>query len=193
MADLADGVWLNPPATWSLDDGILDIVTDANTDFWRETHYGFTRDSGHFLGVPTAGDFTAQIRVRGSFAELYDQAGIMVRVAATGWVKAGIELSDGRAMLGSVLTDHRSDWTTAEYGHNAGDIWLRVTVAAGVMRLQSSHDCVRWPMMRLAPFPVADWYFVGPMCCSPERAGLRARFSDFAPGPPNGRALHDLG
>jgi uncharacterized protein len=33
---------------------------------------------------------------------------------------------------------------------------------------------------------------VGPMCCTPERAGLEVRFSDFSVTPPAGRALHDL-
>ena len=73
-------------------------------NFWRETHYGFNRDSGHFLGFPTGEAFTASLRVQGDFQALYDQAGIMVRIDAHHWVKAGIELSDGRAMLASVLT-----------------------------------------------------------------------------------------
>ena len=49
---------------------------------------------------------------RADFQSLYDQAGIMVRIDAQHWVKAGIEFSDGRAMLASVLTDGRSDWAT---------------------------------------------------------------------------------
>ncbi len=57
---------LNEPAHWRLDDGDLHVVTDRNTDFWRETHYGFTRDSGHFFGRDVAGDFTAQLRVHRS-------------------------------------------------------------------------------------------------------------------------------
>jgi regulation of enolase protein 1 (concanavalin A-like superfamily) len=38
-----------------------------NTDFWRETHYGFTRDSGHFCAFEAAEPFTAQPRVQASF------------------------------------------------------------------------------------------------------------------------------
>jgi uncharacterized protein len=45
----SDGVWLNEPERWSALDDSLQIVTDEATDFWRETHYGFSRDSGHFL------------------------------------------------------------------------------------------------------------------------------------------------
>ena len=189
-----DGVWLNEPQVWSAQgaDG-LDLVTDNATDFWRETHYGFVRDSGHFLGFPAPAAFTAELRIQADFRELYDQAGLMVRIDAQHWVKAGIEFSDGRAMLASVLTDGRSDWATAPYEHAAGDFRLRATVADGVLRLQVSSDGKLWPLMRLAPFGKAGSYLVGPMACTPERAGLKVAFSSFRLTPPLGKDLHDLG
>lgn len=187
-----DGVWLNEPKQWTAQDGNLRIVTDHATDFWRETHYGFTRDSGHFLGFPTTDAFAAELRIRGDFQALYDQAGLMVRIDAQHWVKAGIEFSDGQAMLSSVLTSGRSDWTTAPYAHDAHDFRLRATVADGVLRLQVSSDGKLWPLMRLAPFPKARSYLVGPMTCTPERAGLNVSFSAFRLTPPLGKDLHDL-
>jgi uncharacterized protein len=188
-----DGVWLNEPERWTAQGDSLQIVTDKATDFWRETHYGFNRDSGHFLGFPTAEAFSAELRVQGDFQALYDQAGIMVRVDAHHWVKAGIEFSDGRNMLGSVLTDGRSDWATAPYEHDASDFWMRATVANGVLRLQASADGKLWPLMRLAPFAKASSYLVGPMACTPERAGLEVAFSTFRLTRPLGKDLHDLG
>lgn len=187
-----DGVWLNEPERWTVRGDSLHIVTDKATDFWRETHYGFYRDSGHFLGFPTAKAFTAELRVQGDFQSLYDQAGIMVRLDAHRWVKAGIEFSDGRAMLASVLTDGRSDWATAPYEHDARDFWVRATVANGVLRLQSSADGKLWPLMRLAPFAEASSYLVGPMACTPERAGLKVTFSMLRVTSPLGKDLHDL-
>lgn len=109
----SDGIWLNEPKQWTGKGNSLEMVTDNATDFWRETHYGFIRDNGHFLGFRTGDAFTAELRVRGNFQALYDQAGLMVRVDANRWLKAGIEFADGRAMLSSVLTDGRSDWATA--------------------------------------------------------------------------------
>jgi uncharacterized protein len=188
-----DGIWLNEPERWTAQGDSLQIVTDKATDFWRETHYGFNRDSGHFLGFPTAEAFSAELRVQGDFQALYDQAGIMVRVDAHHWVKAGIEFSDGRTMLGSVLTDGRSDWATAPYEHDASDFWMRATVANGVLRLQASADGKLWPLMRLAPFAKASSYLVGPMACTPERAGLEVAFSTFRLTRPLGKDLHDLG
>jgi hypothetical protein len=189
---LEQGAWLNEPAEWGFEAGGLRVVTDHGTDFWRETHYGFTRDSGHVLGLGTAGDFTAELRVQAEYRALYDQAGIMLRLDERRWLKAGIEFSDGQAMLGSVLTLDRSDWATGPYAGDPGDFRLRLTVAAGVLRLQASPDGRRWGLVRLAPFPPAASYTVGPMCCTPERAGLVVRFTEFRLGPPLGRELHDL-
>src|ERR1044071_5149251 len=76
-----DGTWLNEPKVWKRADGVLEVTTDKATDFWRETHYGFTRDSGHFLGVRTGSSFTAQLRIESAYEQLYDQAGLMVSLA----------------------------------------------------------------------------------------------------------------
>jgi len=131
----------------------LHVVTDESADFWLETHYGFIRDSGHFLVFPTGEAFTAELRVQGDFQALYDQAGIMVRVDAQHWVKAGIEFTEGRAMLASVLT--HGQWATAPYEHDAGDFRVCASVANGVLRLQASADGKLWPLKRLAPFAKA--------------------------------------
>jgi regulation of enolase protein 1 (concanavalin A-like superfamily) len=184
--------WLNEPKAWRLEDDVLHVTTDQGTDFWLETHYGFTRHSGHIFGVTRDGDFTAQVRVRARYEQLYDQAGLMVRIDEAHWVKAGIELSDGRPLLSSVLTVEQSDWATGSFTGNSGDFWMRATVANGVLRLQCSPDGKSWPLVRLCPFPRAATYMVGPMCCTPERAGLEVRFSDLEVTAPLGKDLHDL-
>lgn len=184
--------WLNEPAVWRLGGGALSVTTDRSTDFWRETFYGFKRDTGHFFGRETAGEFTAEMRIQAQYRELYDQAGLMVRLSDDAWFKAGIELSDGKPMASSVLTIGKSDWATAAYHGDATDFRLRVTVKAGVLRLQLSSDGKLWPLMRLSPFPVAKSYRVGPMCCTPERAGLTVVFSDFRVTGPTQKDLHDL-
>ncbi|APP74195.1 regulation of enolase 1 [Xanthomonas vesicatoria ATCC 35937] len=187
------GKWLNEPRSHRIVGGdVLEVVTDKGTDFWRETHYGFTRDSGHFLGIAAPAAFTCQLRVRAKFEQLYDQAGLMIRVNERQWVKAGIELSDGRAMLSSVLTDGKSDWATGPYEADPSDFWIRATVDKGVLRLQVSKDGRYWPLVRLCPFPLATTYLVGPMTCTPEREGLKVHFSDWTLGPVLGKDLHDL-
>lgn len=186
------GSWLNAPKNWSADGAQLRVTTDANTDFWRKTSYGFIRDSGHFFGTQIDGDFTAQVQVSAQYASLYDQAGLMVRIDAENWIKCGVEFSDGQLLLSTVLTVDKSDWAVSVAPPMPDGFCLRVTVAQGVIRVQYSTDGKLWPLLRLAPFPVAARYQAGPMCCTPERGGLEVVFSHFSHGPALQKDLHDL-
>ena len=186
------GSWLNAPEKFTRDEAQLRVTTDANTDFWRTTSYGFIRDSGHFFGTHVDGAFTAQLHVAAQYSALYDQAGMMVRIDAQHWIKCGVEFSDGQLLLSTVLTLDKSDWAVSLAPAMPNGFWLRVTVEMGVIRVQYSTDGLRWPLLRLAPFPEAGHYLVGPMCCTPERGGLEVVFSQFSLGPAQQKELHDL-
>jgi len=87
---LQDLTWLNPPPHHAVDGDAVRVRTGKETDFWRETFYGFWRDNGHFLHRPVEGDFTAEVTVKGDYKVLYDQAGLMVRLSETHWINARI-------------------------------------------------------------------------------------------------------
>lgn len=188
---LETATWLNKPSEWEMYGDDLTVTADSETDFWRETFYGFTRDTGHFFGVTATDAFTAQVRVGGNFRNLYDQAGLMVRIDEKRWVKAGVEFTDGQLFFCSVVTDGKSDWSVS---HPVGSdhFFVRITLADGAMRIQASTDGVTWPLLRLTPFSKAKSYLVGPMVCSPEGSGLRAQFTEFSIRPPQAKSLHDL-
>jgi uncharacterized protein len=43
--------WLNEPSNWKIQDTTdttIEVTSTQNTDFWRKTHYGFIRNTGHF-------------------------------------------------------------------------------------------------------------------------------------------------
>ncbi len=187
-----DCTWLNKPSVWSATDDELKVTTDSKTDFWRETFYGFERDSGHFLGATVKGDFTAQIRFRAVYSSLYDQAGLMIRMDERNWIKTGVEFTDGEHALSTVVTAGKSDWSVGKLKGDPGNVLLRVTVANGALRIQASTDGIFWPLYRLAPIASVNECSIGPMCCSPQRAGFECLFSEFEIGPPTSKDLHDL-
>ena len=182
--------WLNEPPVWQADKGHLRVVTGPKTDFWRVTHYGFIRDNGHFYHERRAGDFTIQAKIEARYEALYDQAGVMIRVDAANWIKAGVEYTDGLPHFSVVVTRDFSDWSVLP-GKAAGPVWLRLTKAGSAIRIQYSADGVSFPMLRLAYFPDADPTQVGLMCCSPEREGLEVEFSSFHIGEPISAPLHE--
>jgi len=184
--------WLHTPPKCQIDQDTLKVITSENTDFWRITQYDFIHDNGHFFGRPVDHAFTAQLHVRADFQALYDQAGLMVRIDETRWIKIGVEYSDDQLMLSTVLTDEKSDWAVMPAPSISDGFWIRVTVGSGTVRAQYSVDGIVWPMLRLAPFPVADRYLVGPMCCTPQRGGLEVFFSKFSVQPALQKDLHDL-
>lgn len=174
--------WLNEPREWTAEGGNLIFVTEDKTDFWQTTFYGFRHDNGHFYHREVEGDFTAEVVFRADYEALYDQAGLMLRSGEQGWLKAGVEYAHGRATLSAVLTRDVSDWAIGPEVPPAARIHLRLTRKEGAV-------CVQWAKegtfqtLRLGPFSASGPLMVGPMACSPTRAGLKVRFEGFKVGP----------
>jgi len=187
---LADARWHNEPPQWSLDSQ-LEIVTGEHTDFWQGTWYGFHRDNGHFLGTPVKGDFTAELAFSGEYEHLYDQAGLMLRIDATHWIKAGIEHTDGLTNFSVVVTRERSDWSIIPVPHISGRQTIRVTRKGAAVLVHFLSGDNHWQLMRLCDFPASTAIDVGPMACSPERAGFRCKFHTLGINEPGESALHD--
>jgi hypothetical protein len=187
-----DGMtWLNEPPDFSVDGPVLSVTTGDRTDFWRETFYGFVRDDGHFLHRKVNGDFTAEVTVLGEFDTLYDQSGLMLRVDEHTWIKTGIEFTDGLTHVSAVVTRDRSDWSVVALPGYEGRLTLRLTRYGDAVRIQfRTGDDGDWQLLRLAYLPIPAACLVGVMCCSPERAGFTARFTDFRVGEPISRDLH---
>jgi regulation of enolase protein 1 (concanavalin A-like superfamily) len=184
--------WLNEPQSWREDDGILRITTGDRTDFWRETHYGFIRDDGHLRYKTVEGDFTAELQFSGGYQELYDQAGLMLRINERNWIKAGIEFVAGRQMLSVVVTRDFSDWSTAPAPRDVEWMGLRVSRHSSAVRVEwAGAETDGSPqLMRLAYLPESTSIQVGPMCCSPQRRGFEARFREFRVDPGVSADLH---
>jgi regulation of enolase protein 1 (concanavalin A-like superfamily) len=172
--------WYNEPSTWTELDNAIIITADPKTDFWRKTHYGFIRDSGHFYYQPVSGDFSAEVKVSGEYATLYDQAGLMVRVDEANWLKCGIEFVDGVQYASAVVTRDYSDWSVVPLPHNPASLWLRLKRKGTAVDIQYSLDGQNYPMLRVTYLPQAEVIQVGPMCAAPEGEGFTARFEGFA-------------
>lgn len=187
-----DFEWLNEPPQWSGDTAALELETGETTDFWRHTHYGFVRDTGHAWLASVTGDFSARLSFTGGYEALYDQAGMMLRANEAHWIKAGVEFTDGLMHFSVVVTGERSDWSVIPLD-GAGpetQVSVRITRHDDAVRVQYACDHGPWRMARLAPFSAGPAR-VGPTACSPERAGFRARFTGIEIGPPISRDLHE--
>ncbi|MFO1067130.1 MAG: DUF1349 domain-containing protein [Geminicoccaceae bacterium] len=178
--------WINEPARWQAADGGLELTTDDKTDFWQGTYYGWHNDTGHVWGKPVSGDFTAEVTFSAAYEGHYDQAGLMLRFGPRSWVKAGVEYAHGDCLLSTVITRELSDWSVGPHISVSDHITIRLTRVGLAV-------CVQWKpagsdrafaTLRLGALSDAADGLVGPMACSPTRAGLVARFRDFRVTPP---------
>ncbi|WP_434621733.1 DUF1349 domain-containing protein [Tabrizicola sp. M-4] len=183
--------WLNPPAMAAVEGEALRVVTAEGTDFWRETFYGFTRHSGHFLWEEVPGDFTAEVVIVGRYEALYDQAGLMMRLSDRHWIKCGIEVNDGVPVFSTVVTDGKSDWATMPLPFDAARVRLRLSRHGDAVRVDVARPGGGWFLARLGHLPGDGPAQVGVMACSPERGGFEVLFSDYRRGPPIARDLHN--
>ena len=175
--------WLNEPATWSLDGDTLAVTTDPDTDFWRTTHYGYVRDTGHVLGAELEVDFTLTATFAGGYREQYDQAGIALRIDAENWIKSGIELVDGHQQISAVVTRGFSDWSVAPVADPSA-VTIKAARAGDAVTISYGLDGAEpVTLLRLAYFPPASTVLAGVMAASPTGGGFTTTFTnvDLAP------------
>jgi uncharacterized protein len=179
--------WHCEPAHWRIDaaSNALVVQPNANTDFWQRTHYGFEADNGHFLYCETEGDFVLTTQVAFEAKHQYDQAGLMVRISPSCWLKTSIEFEPHEEnRLGAVVTNAQySDWSTQPIAKAVQALWLRVRAEGADYVVESSLDGARWTQLRMARLherAAVTSVQCGLYACSPKEAGYRAVFSSFS-------------
>ena len=163
---------------WRDDNGVLTVRAEGGTDFWRKTHDGGIRDSGHFYFDRIENDFSASVEVVGEYQDQYDQAGLMVRLDEATWLKCGVELKDGIQYASVVVTRDWSDWSVVKLDHTAS-IWMRIQRRQNTLEVEFSMDGKTFQLLRQTHLTEASVLSVGPMIAAPKGDGFRAVFKDF--------------
>ncbi len=177
--------WHREPSTWSITAGRLVIAPDAPTDFWSKTHYGFEADNGHFLFANIAGNFCLSAGILMQPRSQYDQAGLMVRLSKSCWLKTSIEFEpDQMNRLGAVVTNAGySDWSMQDVPSQVNRFRLRVFREASDYLVDASLEGGPWTQLRIAHLqedvdPAAP-VECGVYACSPKAADFIAEFENF--------------
>jgi len=177
--------WLHAPAKVTRTPTTLQVQVQGGTDFWRVTHYGFIRDNGHFFYQEQPGDFIAKVKVVGQYKDLYDQAGLMIRLDEKNWIKTGIEYVKGVQNVSAVVTREVSDWSVVPRQDSPAAVWLTLLRKGDYVEIQYSFDNQDFKMLRLAYFPPTPGRKVqiGVMCAAPDGKGFPVEFTDFSVTP----------
>ncbi len=172
--------WHHEPSKWQLKNNQLQLFTDAETDFWQKTHYGFQADNGHFLYTEITGDFILETEVECDFKHQYDQAGLMVRVSDQCWLKTSVEFESNEPnKLGVVVTNKGfSDWSTQDVEDSFIHFKLRIIRKGSDYKVEycntKSENWIQLRMFHLFDEPKVK---VGIYACSPKQNLFSARFN----------------
>jgi regulation of enolase protein 1 (concanavalin A-like superfamily) len=178
----SDGDWINEPnATTTAVDELV-VSAQQGSDLWRSRGSGCLRDSGHALLHPFNRGDVMDVSFVLDFHHHFDQAGVVVRSSPTSWIKAGIEIHDGVAHVGAVVTSGLSDWSmTPVPAWRSSVVTVRIAWVDASVAVSARSSQAAWRPLRLAPW-TAPHAGAGPYCASPERDGLRVRFVEWRRG-----------
>ena len=176
------GDWLNPPLSALQEGSELKVSTVHESDFWRNTSYGFVHDSGHALLTDFPANSSMEVTFLLDYEGQFDQAGIIVHSDSQHWIKAGVESADGQPQVGAVVTSINSDWSLAPVPQWFGK---KVTVRASrttdalTIRARCGDDD---QLIRLAPIDASLSWRGGPHCASPISESLEITFTRWTHG-----------
>ena len=176
------GVWLNPPAKSRQENSYLKVTTIHESDFWRNTSYGFVHDSGHALLSDFPVNSSMEVTFVLDYSGQFDQAGIIVYSDSQHWIKAGVESADGLPQVGAVVTSVNSDWSLAPIpGWMGKQVTVRAsrTTDALTIRARCGEE---FQLIRLAPMDSSLSWSAGPHCASPVSQSLDVTFTSWTHG-----------
>ena len=195
--DFTTAKWINKPKKFVITTQLVKIVTEANTDLWQRSYYGFRHDNVPALLIESNNNFTFTVRVTFEYRARFDQCGLIIYLDSENWFKVSIEYENEEiSRLGSVVTNHGySDWATTDIVTTTA-IWYRLSRRGSDFLIESSEDGIAFKQMRifhlhslgetspemgrlnpptLPELPIN----YGLYACSPLNSSFEAKFNNF--------------
>ena len=183
--NIHDFQWTREPASFTVTDEKVEIVTKPHTDLWQRTYYHFRNDNAPVFQMETEEKFFSFV-VKTSFEEShhrFDQCGIVMYLDSDNWLKGSIEYENERFQhLGSVATNNGySDWATTAIDASVKSMWYRFSRREDDYCIECSEDGVNFSQMRVCHM----WQGTGKIrfgiyACSPEDSSFKAVFTHMA-------------
>lgn len=171
--------WLNEPAKWSIDGTSVSVFADPSTDFWCITDNGFVHDNGHVYGETLSTEFKLTVRVEANYIAQYDQAGAVLRVDESHWIKTGVEIFDGKPRFSTVITIDHSNWMIADLPEGFTYVNLSLERRANAVHISYSTDENPLAFASVAYLEADAPTLAGVMCASPQGQGFSVHFSGY--------------
>ena len=182
--NIHDFRWTREPASYTVSDTKVEIVTRPHTDLWQNTYYHFRNDNAPVFQMETEEKFFSFV-VKTSFEEShhrFDQCGIVMYLDSNNWLKGSIEYENAQFQhLGSVVTNLGfSDWATTAIDAGIKSMWYRFSRREDDYCIECSPDGKTFSQMRICHM----WQGSGKIrfgiyACSPEDSSFKAVFTNM--------------
>lgn len=175
--------WVHEPKEYTIRDGEIVIKTEAGTDFWQRTYYGFQNNNAPALLMKTNEKyFSFLVKTEFDSKQRFDQCGVIIYQNSDNWIKASIEYENEEYQrLGSVVTNlGYSDWATTDIAATNKFMYYRLSRRESDYCIENSYDGIHYKQMRIAHlFEGADNIQIGIYACSPEESSFKAIFTEM--------------
>ncbi|WP_454192520.1 DUF1349 domain-containing protein [Paenibacillus sp. Marseille-Q7038] len=175
--------WLHEPKEYTITNDEIMIRTDAGTDFWQRTYYGFQNDNAPALLMKTNEKyFSFSVKTEFDSKHRFDQCGVIIYQNSDNWIKASIEYENEEYQrLGSVVTNlGYSDWATTDITATQKFMYYRISRRESDYCIENSYDGIHYKQMRIAHlFEGTDDIQIGIYACSPEESSFKAVFTEM--------------
>jgi uncharacterized protein len=177
-----EGQWSREPISQEASSNFLKVEAAAESDWWRNTSYGFIHDDGHALLKEFPDETSVEVSFILNYIEQFDQAGIFITSGSEHWIKAGVEYCDGFPQVGAVVTQINSDWSVAPVPEWMNkEVTVRVSRSGDALTIRAGIGS-DLRLVRVAPLDPSRIWSAGPMFCAPTRAGLIVTFTQWSEG-----------
>lgn len=178
-----DLFWIREPKNAVIEDDRVEIITDAGTDLWQRTYYGFQNDNAPVLQVRSSDKyFSFVVKTQFESKQRFDQCGLVLYLDSENWLKASIEYENEEYQrLGSVVTNRGySDWATTDISASVKEMWYRLSRRESDYCIECSMDGIHFKQMRICHlWEGAGEITFGIYACSPEQSSFKAVFTDM--------------
>ena len=178
---IQDFRWTREPASCTVSDDRVEIVTKPHTDLWQRTYYHFRNDNAPVFQMETDEQFFSFV-VKTEFEShhRFDQCGVVLYLDSENWLKASIEYENERFQhLGSVVTNlGYSDWATTAIDASIKSMWYRLSRRGDDYCIECSRDGEHFSQMRICHMHKGGGTIrFGIYACSPENSSFQATFT----------------
>lgn len=175
--------WTRQPASFTVSDDRVEIVTNPHTDLWQRTYYHFRNDNAPVFQTETQEQFFSfTVKTEFQSKHRFDQCGVVMYLDSENWLKGSIEYENEHFQhLGSVVTNlGYSDWATTEIDSSVRSMWYRLSRRQDDYCIECSVDGEHFSQMRICHMHKGGGTIrFGIYACSPEESSFKAVFTNM--------------